>query len=73
MMNEPALVPKESVIKTPQLKKSSRTPDKKDILLIPPVKEKNEMPPPSKEIPVSKWNMPPEPDGYIHGNDNDCL
>jgi hypothetical protein len=31
------------------------------------------LPAPPKEFPIHKWNMPPEPVGYIKGNDNDCL
>lgn len=31
------------------------------------------LPAPPKEFPISKWNMPPEPVGYMKVNDNDCL
>jgi hypothetical protein len=36
-----------------------------------PVKKEPVIPP--KEFPVNKWIMPQEPQGYIKGNDNDCL
>jgi hypothetical protein len=36
-----------------------------------PVQKK--LPAPEKEFPICNWKMPPEPEGYIRGHENDCL
>jgi hypothetical protein len=67
MMNESALVPQVGLNDTlpPQApvspKKKEKTPFSK------PQK------PLQKDVPVDKWIMPPEQQGYIQGNDRDCL
>ncbi len=71
MISEIILVPEKETEVTYQRKLSRPFLLKKAIILdLPPEKL---LPPPLKEFPISKWNMPPEPEGYIKGNDNDCL
>lgn len=66
-MNETTLVPQVGLKDTtpPQV----AVPSKK--------KEKTESSKPQKplqkDVPVDKWIMPPEQQGYIQGNDRDCL
>lgn len=32
-----------------------------------------EQPAPKKDLPFSAWKMPPQEDGYLKSNHNDCL
>jgi len=66
-MNESILVPQVGLKDTlpPQASLSSK---KKEKTFSP-----NAQQPLKKDVPVDKWIMPPEQQGYIQGNDRDCL
>ncbi len=70
MTNEIILVPGEETKETPspQHGKSSRTKER-----FPALSAEKKLPADKKEIPISHWIMPPEQQGYIQGNDKDCL
>ena len=70
MTNDVILVPKEETNDTPP-PPVSKSPSKKEKLAKVPAEKK--LPADPKEIPVNNWIMPPEQQGYIQGNDRDCL
>ena len=71
MMNEIILTPpptgKED---TTHLRVRIPSQNKEAVIIAPPVDKRLSAP---KDVPVSKWIMPPEEHGYIQGNDKDCL
>ncbi|MDP4265219.1 MAG: hypothetical protein Q8941_22015 [Bacteroidota bacterium] len=71
MMSETILVPEKEITGTDpiQVNRSSLL---KEVLKI-NFQPGKLLPAPPKEFPISKWNMPPEPEGYIKCHDNDCL
>lgn len=70
-MNEVTLVPPAETKESTQLQVSKPSLNKEALIITLPVEKR--LPAPQKEFPVSKWTMPPEPQGYIQGQDNDCL
>jgi hypothetical protein len=70
MTNEVILVPKEETNGTPS-PQPSKSPSKKEKLTKVPAEKK--LPAEQQQIPVDNWIMPPEQQGYIQGNDRDCL
>jgi hypothetical protein len=71
MMNDTILIPPGESKEATQLQISKPSLNKEAVIITFPVDKR--LPAPLKEIPVSKWTMPPEQHGYIQGNDNDCL
>ena len=55
---------------TTQLQVRKPSQKKEAVIIALPVDKRLPAP---KDVPVSKWIMPPEEHGYIQGNDKDCL
>ena len=70
-MNDIIFIPPTETKEVAQLQVSKPSTNKEAVIISLPVDKR--LPAPLKEIPVSKWIMPPEQHGYIQGNDKDCL
>lgn len=70
-MNDIILVPPVDAKEITQLQVSKPSQNKEAVIINLPVDKR--LPAPQKDIPVSKWIMPPEQHGYIQANDKDCL
>ncbi len=70
-MNDIILVPPVDTKEITQLQVSKPSQNKEAVIINLPVDKR--LPAPQKDIPVSKWIMPPEQHGYIQANDKDCL
>ena len=67
-------VPEETKPETNQFQKNISSLNKKEALILTLPAEKKLPPPPLiKDLPVSKWTMPSEPQGYIKSRKNDSL
>lgn len=71
MTNEVVFIPQNELPEVNKLEISYPSSGKETPVIPLPVEKR--LPPAEKEFPISKWTMPPEPQGYIKGNDNDCL
>jgi hypothetical protein len=71
MMNETNTLPEEKIMGTSQLQISHPSLNTEALIISLPFEKK--LPLPLKEFPLCKWTMPPEPQGYIQGHENDCL
>ena len=69
-MNEIILIPTTGTEETTPLQISKPSQNKEAVIIPLPVDRRLPAP---KEIPVSKWIMPPAEHGYIQGNEKDCL
>lgn len=72
MIIEINTVPEETKPETNQLQKNSSSLDKEALIVTLPAQKK--LPPPlKKDLPITKWTMPSEPQGYIKSRKNDSL
>ena len=71
MINKIDLVPQNAPIQTSPLQITPGSKNKEALIITLPTEKR--LTAPQREFPVSKWIMPAEPQGYIKGNDNDCL
>ena len=71
MMNDIILIPPTEPKEVKQLQVSKPSQAKEALIIPLPVDKR--LPDPQKDVPVSKWIMPPEQHGYIQGNEKDCL
>lgn len=72
MMSDINLIPPAEATETKKLQISKPSSKKETPVIQLPVEKKLPAPAP-KEFPIDSWIMPPEQQGYIKGNDNDCL
>jgi hypothetical protein len=73
MIIEMNTVPEEAKPETNQFHKNISSLNKEALILTLPAEKKLPPPPLKKELPVSKWTMPSEPQGYIKSRKNDSL
>ena len=72
MIIEINTVPEETESETNQLQKNISSLNKEASILI--LSAEKKLPPPLKnDLPVTKWTMPSEPQGYIKSRKNDSL
>jgi len=71
MKIETHTLPKGKIVKVARLQVSHSSPNKEAPVIPLPVQKR--LPPPPKELPVINWTMPQVPQGYLRGNENDCL